>query len=799
MENVGIERTKAENSLIQLLESKMTMNNVYLISNGLHTSLSAVFAANNSSVLVNESTFGNNIGMHGSCFFVEANSSISVKNSSFYGNTGQYSGGVMFGEAQSHISLSHSKFINNTAFCVAKIYDTGLDPGGGVVRSRGGYIDIDGCIFRDNSCQNGKYVSSKLTCRGGVINSESSSHFSVTNSTFEANHAEHIGAVAAVLDPLNMSVKSSVFTRNTARKFAYTMLCFCSNHTCHVNLNNSTMLNNTGGIYVGSANSMKTSLRISSSLFQQNRGNLIIYCENTDLQLQSTDFQSNGDFTNVALLSSGENNELIFTTGNSSVLANDCYFYNTSLFRDFTTYNTNINLVNCTFSLSRGAVYVGLNSTLRVVNSSFSFCDTGCVYCKGCDFIQISSSTFSENDLTRHGSVISIELKDGPVPGIPTILNVNNCVFNNNYPMIFGISGSHIGTCHKCAVTYTSSEADDRKDTIVEIAGTSKFNISESLISISPQTYKKIALIDRAGLKLLNTAIKGYLIFDLQRQNTLEFGNCSVTDLHNGTTFSANDLPMVRMQDSCTVIFRDTTVIWTKQYFLVGLSSTLMMSECDLLFHCNLQVPLFFTFANGSFVAHKTNITALQCPSVVKTPGLGTLRDSMVKLVDTTANSDGVFHLSFWGAEVTIDSCVFTSLILVLTKKVLTMHRSEVFLGSSLFVHPDSSYVLIDNSHVQMDVWPCCTTNCRNPLEKLRVANTTIRLQHAFPDVKNILTWNSTISLGNMTHHTSDEDFLDQALKNGLFNFSQCVFKTPVQLYSELIPEYAETKYAAGE
>jgi len=131
---------------------------------------------NSPDVTLNECSFDNNsASSSGGCFVVRDGSwDINLNNCTFINNSGSTSG-VLFIQSSS-ANIYNSSFSNNSATSE-----------GGAIRVIDGVVDIESCIFYENSSN-----------RGGAISAENSSSLSVINSTFFNNSAVDGSSLFAV-------------------------------------------------------------------------------------------------------------------------------------------------------------------------------------------------------------------------------------------------------------------------------------------------------------------------------------------------------------------------------------------------------------------------------------------------------------------------------------------------------------------------------------------------------------------------------------------------------------------------
>ncbi len=163
----------------------------------------AYYISSGDSLVVNNSTFENNMATMGGAIYTEAKTQIT--GSTFINNeaTSYWGGGAIKIDVTNDIAnnpviITNSKFIGNKAF------ELGADSGAISIRS--GNVNIDNVIFSKN----------KSYYTGAIYVYRPANEVNISNSTFDANECFGGGAVANFGKNNAMTISNSIFTNNKA-------------------------------------------------------------------------------------------------------------------------------------------------------------------------------------------------------------------------------------------------------------------------------------------------------------------------------------------------------------------------------------------------------------------------------------------------------------------------------------------------------------------------------------------------------------------------------------------------------
>ncbi len=852
MRNITIENLKARNALIHVGNSKLNMYQTSLSRNGFRKSSSAILIANKSLVHVQESFFQSNMGTTGSCLFVEGHSSLQIEKSIFYNNIGIHSGGVIFSNSKSTISIRKSNFMNNSVWYFAdEVYQRRTFPmysgGGGVIKTEDSvHVAVESGLFINNSCLNMKRTS-KLSSTGGVINVAYFSTLSVFNSTFEGNFAEYGGSVLGVYSQSNMTVQQSLFRKNSGQNTSHVVSCICdealSNHT----ISTSSFVFNTGGIHMG-GHAVKY-LHIDSCLFQSNVGESVVYLSQTRAFLEHTSFQDNGGFvsgvgeelksipvdwyvischnesslhatncsfesnafaiihadtslislTGCTISSNLAHTYMIYSPVNGSISLQNSKFDNDTEGKIIGAKSAQVNVTGCIFSENKGAISVGINSSLSIETSLFLYNGPGnCITGSHGAFVHIHNCTFSENHSAMGGSLLVVSSERQR----PTFCTLRHCLLHNNKQKILLSRLRSIVYWINCSLNYLQYGGDNLvRETIISVESSSRMTIIDSDVHIAPNAVLTVDLSSNGTLMLVRTSIQGFLSFAMKFYNTLHILDSTIS--YDGTLDYGQFFYMVR---SSFLVLRNSIVQWGKsRFFLCGEFSTVSLSNSSITTMFTSKDMVFLGFWNSSVsISNSQLYFAVSNPRITTPPlWIFELYSTQLEMNQTSASlttDTDVPPQLFWGlfnrCNITLSSCILEGVNLGFTGFQYShffIEQSQIYNNSILGIFPGAKYGLIKSSIVRMLPIPCFNDHA-TPTESVRLANSDVIFGNFVPAISNLMTWKSNLHIGNISVNTSETAAFESVMSMDIFSISECR-----NINNTFFPrDFAETIYAAG-
>lgn len=269
----------------------------------------AVYAFNNTSVVINSSDFTNNTSLRGGAIGAIHNGSLTVNDSTFGFNTASsgyrptilrpaqfgFGGGAIYSQSNGVTLLSGDTFSNNSGLGNVGLYFEGggavlvkdgsltiensdfssnfSSSGGGAVSLRNGsFLTVNSTSFTDNTTNADLITAYGLPNGGGAIDAQYGGLISIDNSTFDGNVAVGPGGALNMRFNTLVSIDNSTFTGNST--FDRGGALYASNNTA-VSIANSTFLGNLSRTDGGAIASLHTKeLDVTFSTFNNNNSHV---------------------------------------------------------------------------------------------------------------------------------------------------------------------------------------------------------------------------------------------------------------------------------------------------------------------------------------------------------------------------------------------------------------------------------------------------------------------------------------------------------------------------------------------
>ena len=407
-------------------------------SSFLGISQGGALSLSQSSIRVENSSFHENVALHGAAIVVQLQSDISIMSCSFVNNAAQF-GGVLYSESGSYCAIEYTEFTGNTATYLGGVilllqsvsdiansfFTNNSAPIGGTVHEGdGSNINVRLSTFKNNTATDRGGVFSlhqssvtisdstsedNLASNGGVMDLQLTSRAMIVNSTFQRNAAFYGGAISIHLQS-RVNIADSVFFSNACPVGGVLYVANGSTLILQSSVFNGNGILVYQGISRGGVLTLinQSSVAITTSKFQ---GNIALQGAVLDLEIQSIVTINNSTFSN----NSGSTGGVLYVDSGSSV-AIDSSEFNTNVALEGGTINVrhagNISITNGLFqnsvALQGGILNADRGSTIMINNSLFYFntCPAGgVIYAENSTTVTIRSSEFNNNGMSIYQNI----------------------------------------------------------------------------------------------------------------------------------------------------------------------------------------------------------------------------------------------------------------------------------------------------------------------------------------------------------------------------------------------------------
>ncbi len=421
--------------------------------------------------------------------------------------------------------------------------------------------------------------------------------------------------------------------------------------------------------------------------------------------------------------------------------------------------------------------------------------------CTDCASVDINSCTFIENTLLN-GALCQMGTVGTYFSPTPPVFKLSNSFLYKTKHKVLQVGAGSTVTWVNCSLVFSDEGAGNHLDQMIVIQDKSQLIICQSDVSISPDARARVNMFSDAKMMLSTTSVQGYLVFTLNGLSLLDISNSSIN--YNG---KFNERFMIRLRHSSRLILRNTTIHCRKSSFLFSSLSTVVVSNCGFTVNFSSKDLRLILFLNGSIKMEQSYFLLAAGNYTQKWQNVIYSLNSTVEMEKVTiskqaeaAQSDLFSWVQFDSSNVTVVSCVFKRVTVSFVPSPFTfsnmlINNTALYYYGHLFLSPTLGYVLIKSSTVRLGM----AQECGRPLQSFRLANSLIFLKAPLSPVRNLLTWNSILYLGNISLNTSNKDFLDQAWNSSMLNLSQCSTKNNTISQRTILPNFAESKYTAGE
>ncbi len=805
--------------------TKLSLNQVNFTQNGDYSTSSLVRLSGGSTANIVGCNFYQNKGMNGSCLQAGKQSEVFLKNSNFEGNVGITSGGVIFSELDAVLSVDSCTFRSNSAWFITS-NATWMTGGGGVLFAEQSVkLSILNTVFFNNSCINYKYdfqetasyreqlyrllkkyyfenlPNSQLQvhrlCQGGGIAATKAS-INVVNSTFEHNFADYGGSAIFAGDQSNLKIKMSNFSNNTGNPHTGSVIC---QNLCVVSVHNCNFTKNVGIVDIGQYKDSK--LSITNSYFRGNVGYSLIKCTNTSLQIISSDFRQNGAIDGIyseIRETEGTNGRYVDDTivdvyGSSTVEGSitSSLFTNNAITYIFNADVSTSLHIESDFMFNQGCVIEVTNGAfLTVLRSTFvqnTVLDYAVVSCKGCSGLSVTESVFSENDARGHNAVFVSES--------PTSIVTRNCTFTDNRHGIFLGPGQSI-TVQDSVFNYTKWNLEDTQYNLIDLEY-SNVTVLNSFLQISTKAFIVIRVETLSHFNLSSTVVKGLVTFVITEGSVFDIDNCSLLD--EGDEPMMSDYGQIQLNLRARLTMKNTLVHQHQFRFIYseGLSSTNILN-CTMNFTSSTNQ---MRLKNSYLTLTHSHIFWNEMTLIKPWSKTDNLIHSTNTEVVLTKSRCKVFNkinlLKFEYSNVSLDNSSFESGYITFVNGIqnfLLLINCSLSAATPLLIPNCAENILIHFSTVHLDFLSNCSKS--GTVEALRLYQSTIFIDDPMHQVKKLLTWKSTLHIGNIG--LSSDRKLFPAVEAILSGANTCPLSDTISPSTDQYVGFvSESRFAAGK
>ncbi len=732
--------------------------------------------------------------MNGSCFGVQDGSRLIVTNSSFIHNVAAFCGGAIWAEPMTDLVFKGAYFGNNSVRYVVGTHGRHAHPGGGAVRGGPGVtLTSNDTIFENNSCINSAQlyprsmsnmtathlvydlVSVKPVFRaanGGAISLANSVSVILKNTSFKSNFAHFGGASMNIGGNSTLIMETTFLSTNkgSSGSGVVSVLGDFTNVTAtHCRFHNNFGVFNVGIAFGGAR------IQLDNCVFDRNSGKAVISSS------QETEYEQD-QYAQRQLC-------LIFVR-NSSFITNDAK----AVFDIFSSF---LRVSQCKFDRNKNIVFHLLQkSGLRLEHSILtrnSRRNTAVVLCEGYQHIFLLDSLFQSNEPIS--TLFWFESSGVTV--------VKNCTFLNHTRGVFISFATLTLKVITCLFEFAESGTTEVNNALVSSTNYSQITFVDTTCTIP--SVRSILIVGEkySNITVANSLLDGYVIFQLDN-SLLVVQNCSFNS--TGTDqILLSQKGQILLTDSSTLKLIDSKIYWNSIHLVTSKKgSKVDISGCT--FQIYSQTAQFLV-TDGHATIKKCHITTTPPNPLIyahqqfvgTVPHVIEVYNSFIELVGVKLHVRKVRRwpgLKLESSNATLSGCFFESRVNFLDgARNYILVQNSVILDGGIGIFSDVLDVILIGSSAALEFF----TDCDNPINTLRIANSKIFVTKPLPLMERLLTWKSVVNFDDLSHNTSQEYFAKNAAKGGLLNYSLCHNTIHKRSFGNSVFKIYETKYAVGK